>query len=57
MPGWGSLGLASTVFLALRLPFGLTWLAFCLLWALAFAASGLVSLRRTLLMRRANVDG
>jgi hypothetical protein len=51
-------GLASTVFLALHLPFGLTWLAFCLLWALAFAISGLVSLRRRLrMMRKANVDG
>jgi hypothetical protein len=51
-------GLASTVFLAFHLSFGLTWLAFCLLWASAFAVSGLLSLRRTLLMiRRANGNG
>jgi hypothetical protein len=42
-------GLASTVFLFLRLPFGQIWLAFCLLWALGLAISGLVSLRRALL--------
>jgi hypothetical protein len=41
-------GLASTVFLFWRLSFGHTWLAFTVLWALAFAVSGLVSLRRAL---------
>ena len=51
-------GLASTPFLFLHLAFGQTWLAFCLLWGLAFTASGLFSLRRALLrLRKANEDG
>ena len=41
-------GLASTVFLFWQLPFGRTFLAFCVLWALVLAASGTTSLRRTL---------
>jgi hypothetical protein len=45
-------GLASTAFLFLELPFGQAWLALSLLWALAFAVSGLVSLRRALLRTR-----
>ena len=45
-------GLASTTFLFLSLPFGQAWLAFCLLWGLAFAASGLISLRSALLKLR-----
>jgi hypothetical protein len=45
-------GLASTAFLFLELPFGHAWLTLSLLWALAFAVSGLVSLRRAILKTR-----
>jgi hypothetical protein len=45
-------GLASTALLLVELPFGQAWLALSLLWALAFAVSGLVSLRRALLRTR-----
>jgi hypothetical protein len=51
-------GSASTSFLFLHLTFGQAWLAFCLLWGLAFTASGLFSLRCALLrLREANQDG
>jgi len=51
-------GLASTAFLFLRLSFGRIWLAFCVLWALGLAVSGLVSLRRALVrMREVNRGG
>ncbi len=51
-------GLASTLFLFLHLTFGQALLALCLLWGLAFTASGLISLRCALLMlRKANEDG
>ena len=50
-------GLVSTVFLFLPLRFDQAWLAFALLWATAFAVSGLVTLRGTLLQIRAAQDG
>lgn len=51
-------GLASTLFLFLHLTLGQAWLALCLLWGLAFTASGLISLRCALLtLRKANKDG
>jgi hypothetical protein len=45
-------GLASTALLFLELPFGHAWLALSLLWALALAVSGLVSLHRAILRTR-----
>jgi len=51
-------GPASTLFLLLHLPFGQAFLVLCLLWGLAFAVSGLISLRCALLtLRKADKDG